>query len=251
MNYFIILFATIFLVYSLKAFRFYFLLVGEGIPLFKYLRIFAITTLINIVIPFKAGEIFRIFRFGHLTKSYIKGLSIVLLDRFIDTISLLVIFASITFFEKNNFGYIFFLLSTVSVFLAVCFFVLPSILEFWNEYFLKSKSSIRHLRGLILIRQIREIYIEIKNLVKGRFFVLFTFSILSWLIEICSLLFCRSFFDFSSENVISEYLSAALTGSAFAPQRNFVMMSVLFLIVVYVFIFFVQLVKIVERKNGR
>lgn len=251
MNYRAVLLVTVLLVYSLKAFRFYFLLVGENVPLLKYSKIFAITTLVNIVVPFKVGEIFRIIRFGHLTKSYIKGLGIVLLDRFIDTVSLLLIFAAMNIFWENGFGRIFLLLAAVCVFLALCFFVLPGMIEFWNEYFIKSRSSARHLRGLFLIRKIGGIYSEVKNLVRGRFFVLFTLSLFSWLVEIYSLFFCRSFFDFSSDSLISEYLASALTGKEFEPQRNFVMMSVLFLAAVYVTVLFVQLVKKWECRNGR
>lgn len=251
MKYQAILLVTVFLVYSLKAFRFYFLLVGEGVSALKYLRLFAITTLVNIVIPFKAGEIFRIFRFGHLTKSYIKGVSIVLLDRFVDTISILLIFATMNFLGNYRLGRIFFLLAAVSMFIALCFFIMPGMMEFWNEYFIKTRPSNRHLRGLFLIKKIKTIYVEIRNLVKGRFFVLFTLSVFSWLLEIGSLFLCRNFFDSDSDTLVSDYLSVALTGKEFEPQRNFVMAGVVFLSSVYVIIILIQLVKKLEHKNGR
>ena len=106
-EYLLILFLTVALVYSLKAFRFYFLLVGEGISILKYLRVFARTTFVNIALPFKCGELYRFYAFGRLTKNYAKGFSIVLLDRFIDTVSLLCIFAVLHILGKFELGRIF------------------------------------------------------------------------------------------------------------------------------------------------
>ena len=163
MNYTTILFFTVFLIYVLKAFRFYFLLVGENIPVVKYLRVFAITTFVNIFVPFKAGEVFRFIRFGHLTKKYLKGLAIVLLDRFIDTISLITIFAAMHAFVGTRLDEFFFLLVFVCVFLAVCFFMLPGMMDFWNLYFIESRSSVRHLRALDLIKKISGIYDNMLN----------------------------------------------------------------------------------------
>ena len=251
MNYHVILFATVFLVYSLKSFRFYFLFAGEGIGFLKYIRVFSITTLVNIIVPFKFGEIFRIVRFGHLSKNYLKGMAIVLLDRFVDTVSLLMIFASISILFKNRLGWIFFFLVIICVFLALCFFVLPGLIEFWNGYFITSRSSIRHLRCLSFLKRMEKIYIEIKRLIEGRFFLLFTISLLSWSVELCSIFLCRSFFEFSDENMFAAYLSAALTGNKFEPLTNFIIASIMFLSCTYVLALFAQLFKKLRYKNGR
>lgn len=229
-----ILCATVVLVYALKAFRFYFLLVGEGVPLLKYLAVFARTTFVNIILPLKCGELYRFYAFGRLTQNYPKGFSIVLLDRFIDTASLLCMFVVLRFLGQFEFGRIFLLLSLACFFLVAAYLILPGMLSFWNVYFIESAPSKRHLRGLFLVRKVGGIYGEVRNLVKGRFFAIFALSLLSWLSEICSLLLCRRFFDLDSASVLSDYLVSALTGANFAPQRNFALASVAFLGAAYI-----------------
>ena len=247
--YLVILIFTVFSVYSLKAFRFYFLVAGSGIPLVKYICVFAQTSFVNIIVPFKAGEIFRLFCFGHLTKNYPKGFAIVLLDRFVDTLSLLAILLVANILDKTETSAIFFLLVAVCAFLILFYAVLHGILVYWNEYFIKSKSSRSHLNALIFVNKLTEVYDELRNLVNGRFFLIFMLSIFSWGIEIGSLLLCRIFFDFEQKAFISNYLSAALSGNNFLPLRNFILVSMGFLACVWVLSSLLLLVKKIERNK--
>ena len=250
-TYLAILIFTVFSVYSLKAFRFYFLVAGSGIPLVKYICVFAQTSFVNIIVPFKAGEIFRLFCFGHLTKNYPKGFAIVLLDRFVDTLSLLAILLVANILDKTETSAIFFLLVAVCAFLILFYALLQGILVYWNEYFIKSKSSRSHLNALIFVNKLTEVYDELRNLVNGRFFLIFVLSIFSWGIEIGSLLLCRNYFDFEQKGLISNYLSAALSGNKFLPLRNFILVSMGFLACVWVLSLLLLLVKNKRNKNER
>ena len=247
--YLVILIFTVFSVYSLKAFRFYFLVAGSGIPLVKYICVFAQTSFVNIIVPFKAGEIFRIFCFGHLTKNYPKGFAIVLLDRFVDTLSLLAILLVANILDKTETSAIFFLLVAVCAFLILFYAVLHGILVYWNEYFIKSKSSRSHLNALIFVNKLTEVYDELRNLVNGRFFLIFVLSIFSWGIEIGSLLLCRIFFNFNSEGLVSNYLYSALSGNNFLLLRNFILVSMAFLLCAWVLSSLLLLVKKIERNK--
>lgn len=242
-RYFSILFLTVVSVYTIKAFRLYFLFAGNGIPFFKYLAVFAKTSFVNIVLPFKLGEIFRIYSFGNLLKDYFRGTSIVLLDRFIDTFALVIFFVFLNFIHLVQFEKIFFLLAGALGFLIILYETLPPILKFWNRYFIESKSSVRHLKELQIIRNIKIAYLELSTLLKGRSFAIFTLSLLSWIFEICSLLICGIFFDFKTSNLVADYLVSALLGNNFKPQQNFVIASTFFLILLYFFIHFFCILK--------
>lgn len=220
---------TVLLVYSLKAFRVYFLLSGEGVSLSKFLSAFSLTTLLNIIVPFKLGELFRFFCFGHMIKNYLKGFAVVLLDRFVDIVSLLFVFVIMKFLGRAEFSWIFFFLLFASIFLILFYSALQNLLSFWNEYFVKSRPSKRHLHALVFLRKIGVFYGELKNLILGRFFAIFTLSVFSWGIEIVSLILCKRFFDFAPANLVSTYLSAALTGKTFLPLENFIHTSAIFL----------------------
>ena len=237
------LFLTVLLVYSLKAFRLYFLVSGEGVVFSKFLAAFSLTAFLNIVIPFKLGELFRFFVFGHLVKNYLKGFAVVLLDRFVDIVSLLFVFVIMKFLGQAEFSWIFFFLLFASVFLILFYSALQNLLVFWNEYFIKSAPSKRHLNALAFLKNVSVVYGEVKNLISGRFFAIFTISVFSWGIEIASLVLCRRFFDFDSENLVARYLSAALTGKSFLPLENFIRMSVIFLGAIFVISILIVLLK--------
>ena len=231
--YLCILFISVVAVYTIKAFRFYFLLIGEGIPVLKYIRVFVATTFVNIVLPFKAGEFFRFCAFGVLLRNCLKGLAVVLLDRFTDTIALLCIFLVLLLSGNYTPEMVFILLALASGFLMLCYLVLPSLLAFWSRYFILSAPSARHLKGLAAIRKIGVSYETIKKQIRGRFFIIYNLSLLSWLAEIGSLFMCRRYLLFNLSSILPDYLSAALTGRSFAPQRNFVLASGIFLVAVY------------------
>ena len=96
-------------VYFLKAFRLRLLLAGEKIVLNKYIQVFCKTTIASVLLPFKIGEIFKIYSFARLTKNATKGTTIILLDRFVDTAALLCIFAVFNLFENTE-NFVFYLL---------------------------------------------------------------------------------------------------------------------------------------------
>lgn len=220
---------TVCVVHSLKAFRLYFLIVGDGVPLLRFVSAFAKTALMNVVLPFKIGELFRIYTFGNLTRDWLKGFSVVLLDRFADIAALLMIFLLLNVFAHLPLGGIFFFLAAASVFLVLFYLILPDMIRHWNGYFISSAASTRHLRALSLLDKIRSVHTEIQGLVSGRFFAIFTLSALSWLCEIGSLVVCRRFFDDDSDFIVADYLSSALIGGDCAPMRNFILASIFFL----------------------
>ncbi|MBQ9538094.1 MAG: hypothetical protein IJU95_02395 [Treponema sp.] len=233
MKYTAILLVTAFLVYSLKALRLYFLLVGEGTALPKYICVFSRTTFVNILLPFKLGELYRIYSFGNLTRSFMKGAAVVLLDRFIDLCSILAIFIFMKLALGIEFEGIFFFLAVASVFLILSYLIQPGMLSFWNSYFMESRASARHLKGLAIVKSLGEMRGEVKGLLEGRFFLIFTLSLLSWLLEISPLLIFGGGQELASKLYFARYLSSTLTGNEFAPQRDFALMSLTFLAAVY------------------
>ena len=79
------------LVHVAKAMRLYLIVIDEKIPFRRFLFLYSATTLVNLLIPYKLGEFFRIFVFIKATGDKKIGFLSVLLDRFFDTVALVLI----------------------------------------------------------------------------------------------------------------------------------------------------------------
>ena len=92
-------FMTALIVNGIKMARLYILFCGKHVKTDAYVRKYMTTSLINMIVPFKAGEIWRGIIFGKMAGSYISSFVIVLFDRFIDTTALLASFFFGDFFH--------------------------------------------------------------------------------------------------------------------------------------------------------
>lgn len=81
--------AGLFVVHALKMMRFYLVLLEQKISVKEFLFLYIKTTFINLLIPFKLGEVYRIFCVVRFTKCLQIGILSVVLDRFFDTFILL------------------------------------------------------------------------------------------------------------------------------------------------------------------
>jgi len=77
-------------VHILKAFRLWFALYGHGIPFSEYMIQYCKAVPVSVVLPCKLGDLLRAYCFGHLIHNYLSGVLVVLLDRFCDTLALVV-----------------------------------------------------------------------------------------------------------------------------------------------------------------
>ena len=88
----IILFLILFmLVHIAKMTRLYLVLLEQKISFGRFVVVYLKTTCVNLIVPFKLGEIYRVYALAKETKKFPVGFLSVLVDRFFDTVSLLLI----------------------------------------------------------------------------------------------------------------------------------------------------------------
>ena len=80
---------TVILVHVIKAGRLYLALYGSEIAFITYLNTYCKVTPVSIMLPFKLGELFRMYCYGQLLGNNLKGVVIILFDRFMDTTALM------------------------------------------------------------------------------------------------------------------------------------------------------------------
>ena len=121
-------------VHLAKMMRLYLILLEQKIEFRRFVLTYLKTTFVNLVIPFKLGEIYRIFCFSRETKVFQIGLFSVIVDRFFDTVALLVILIP---FEVFITGKVTWVTGALTIFAALAIFiyiVFPGIYTYLNRY---------------------------------------------------------------------------------------------------------------------
>ncbi|MBR5359845.1 MAG: flippase-like domain-containing protein [Lachnospiraceae bacterium] len=170
-------------IHTVKMFRMYLLLLESRIEFRRFIFAYCRTTLINLAIPFKLGEIYRMAVFSRITKSAPVGIASVVVDRFFDTLALVLILLPLSALSPSG-------ISAVSVFLmvfvAVVIFVyimFPSAYGYLNKYIIINRTSARSMTVLRWLEILNSGYEYVKRLVTGRYALLTLMSFGAWVLE--------------------------------------------------------------------
>lgn len=209
------------LVHTIKAGRLYLALYGTNIEADAYLKIYCKVTPVSMIWPFKAGEIFRMYCYGKQIGDLLKGIIVILLDRFMDTAALITIIVFMYIFDDGNITVFICLLLIFLVFILLIYFVFPGVYSFWKMYLLKAKASEGRLRALKMLEILYRIYSEIENIAKGCGIILYFMSFAAWGVEIGSVTILNGILSGGRLNEeILLYLTSAVTGQQKAETLN-------------------------------
>lgn len=244
-----VLTVTVIIVNFLKAFRLYFALYDSDIGIYGYSKIYCKVTPISILFPFKIGEFFRMFCYGYAINNMLKGTVTVVLDRFMDTIALItmIIVVSAVTGGEMIIPLVYLLIGFLAV-AVLLFLVFPGAYKYWRKYLLRADGTPLRIAALKLLENINLVYAEISNITKGRGIILYVISILAWATEMgCVALLNRISEHSNLTEKMSSYLASALSTSKSIELKQFIFISVIFLIVIYVFVKLMEVVR-GERK---
>lgn len=239
---------SVFAVHAIKAVRLYLALYGTGIGWSTFLKTYCKVSPVSVLLPFKTGEFFRMYCYGHEIKNSLRGMIIVLLDRFMDTLALVTIVLVICVFNHGTVSQVVYVLILFLAVLLITYYVFPGIYGFWKHFLLSAKATERRLEYLKVLERLRVVQDEISGVTRGRGALLYALSLMAWGVELGSIALISGY-DGSRdvEGIISNYLSAALGISKSAELQQFVFYSVFILTTVYL------LLKIVQesKQQGR
>jgi hypothetical protein len=218
-------------VHTMKALRLYVLLFGKKFRLSKFLFTYARTTVVNILLPFKSGELYRGYCVGNLIDSYAEGYVIVIFDRFIDTLALMMVVLLSGLLVGFEITLSYLVLFAFLILLVLIYWIFEPLYDYWNHFLVFNKKSVNTLRGLKFLQVCKLEYMQILKVVRGRFGMLFLMSIIAWVIEIGTLGFLNKFF---SKEGLSEYCSTILAGKMSINNISYLMASMGLLILLAV-----------------
>ena len=241
---------TVIIVHTVKAGRLYLALYGSDIEFINYLKIYCKVTPVSVVFPFKLGEFFRMYCYGHQLMNYLKGIIIVLLDRFMDTTALLTMILLVWSFRGGQITSFVYVLLFFLVFVMLIYFVFPGVYRFWKKYIIKSKATESKLAVLKILDMLNLVYNEITNVTQGRGIILYFMSLIAWVVEIGCIYISNKLSGVETlSEIISEYLTSAMSNLPTTELRQFVFVSGVMLSTTYIVIKVIEMVH--ERRNDK
>lgn len=244
------------LVHIIKLMRLYLILIDRKIPFERFVPAYLRTTFVNLIIPFKLGEIYRIGVFYKIAGDFKTGFFSVVVDRFFDTLAIIMILLPYQLMISRTITLPAILLSVFIVVIVIAYMIFPSSYRFLNGYIITSKNSSRSLAVLKGLEVVNEWYEYVRMLVIGRYGLIVLLSLAAWILEIsvlagveklCGLSFSVADFGAYIESIISgaTYNKGALYSSA---SIIVIGIATIISLIVYIAVFRIQSGKSANRK---
>lgn len=218
------------IVHGVKLIRLYLILIDEKIPFRRFLFLYCLTTLVNLIVPFKLGEFFRIFVFCRATKSFRIGFLSVLLDRFFDTVALVLILLP---FELLKGGFVSdstLLLAVFAVVFVFAYRAFPSFYTYLNRYLIMNRTSPGAMGSLKLLELMRSGYEYVKRLIHGRYALLTICSFVAWLLECAILYLLAGSYRIGEQADISAYIQSIVSANRTPLMNLYVSFGIIFMV---------------------
>lgn len=234
----------------IKAVRFGFLIVGNtAVSKDEFLKQYFKTVPVSVVLPYKLGELFRVYCFGFKMNSLLLGLVYVVIDRFFDTVALLLILVGLSGVAGQQFSEIAFILTLFIAAIILMFFTVPVICMYWKNYFLRIKATKRTIVALKAVSFIESTCLKVKSVVRGKGIIALFLSLLAWFIELAGTWLMNSLLGNSvGANYFQNYLMSALGNNNSDDLNAFVVATVIVLFIGYI-VFYTRIF-MKGRKNN-
>lgn len=236
------------IVHSLKMLRFYLVLLEQKIPVKEFMVLYIKTTFVNLLIPFKFGEVYRAYCVVKKTKLTEIGILSVVLDRFFDTFILLLFLIPYDILALHGLTWTTGILLLFLLTVMLIYRIFEPTYLYLNQYLIGNSKTKKGIYILTLMETLREWYDYIKKLIHGRQFLIIFCSALGWITEFGLLWLIASYL--SMRFGLTEF--ANYIHSIFSLQQNLILtiysrlcMMILLILMVAVFI-----MKVLRRKKA-
>lgn len=237
-------------VHLIKMMRMYLIVLDRKISFDRFVPAYLRTTLVNLVIPYKLGEVYRIGVFYRISGGFKTGFFSVLIDRFFDTLALVLILLPYQLFITGKVTVPTLLLAVFEAVVLMTYRVFPPSYEFLNRYIITSKESKRSMMVLAALEKVNEWYEYARNLVTGRYGILLLFSLAAWILEIVVLAgFSRITGSGFTVADFGEYIESIVSGNNYRTKFMYTAASAVVIAVLTV-IFTVRYLIVKDRNRN-
>ncbi|MCR4655835.1 MAG: flippase-like domain-containing protein [Lachnospiraceae bacterium] len=247
--------ALFLLIHICKMMRMYLVLIDTKIEFRRFTFAYFRTTLINLVIPFKLGEIYRAVVFYRLSGSLKIGVLSVIVDRFFDTLALVLIIIPLILLYPDTLSFVTVMLSVFLVVIVFIYRVFPPAYRYLNNYIIINRTSKRSMAVLRVLSILRVWYDYVRNLVSGRYSVMLLLSFGAWIVEGILLLILSRYVGISfGAREFCEYITSILSsGHETSIQKPYTWMCIVLIAVMTIIsgtVYFIKGGKPSERPGS-
>ncbi len=237
------------LVHLIKMMRMYLIVMDQKVSFDRFVPAYLRTTFVNLIIPYKLGEIYRIGVFYRISGGFRTGFFSVLVDRFFDTLALVLILLPYQILIAGKVTVPTILLSAFVLIVLITYRVFPPTFAFLNRYIITSRQSARSMMALSVLETLYGWYEYVLNLVTGRYGILFLFSLAAWILEIAVLAgfskICGSSFSVSD---FGAYIESIVSGVDYSIKMQYTIVSAS-VVLILTLIFTVRYLIIKDKKR--
>lgn len=219
------------LVNTIKMLRLYLLLFETNIGIGCFITMYAETGLVNLLLPYKSGEIYRGYRLGVAVSSIPVGYSAMLLDRLLDTLALISTILILQIFYDLPASPVFILFVAFCIVIISAYCLFPSLYTYLNHFLIFNKNTESTLIALHAINLCNKAYKSIGRMAKGRFFLLFLISIVAWFVEVGGMVVMRG----TDGNEVISYLNNTIFGTPGLFNKLFILACILLFLLMGIF----------------
>lgn len=172
------------LVHLFKMLRLYLVLMEHRLGFGRFVMLYLKTTLVNLIIPLKLGELYRFFCISRETRHWQVGVLSVLTDRFFDTLALCIILVPADLVVFGKLSVITLLFLAIMALIVICYLSVLPTYQYLNRYLIRQKSSARAMAALRGLDVVKVWYDFTQELISGRFALILLCSFAGWAFEI-------------------------------------------------------------------
>ena len=228
----------------LKFIRIYFILLEEKISLSRIIRTYIKTTFVSIALPFKIGEIFKMYSYGKDINSYSKGIIAVIIEKFFDAVVLSVILIPYSLIKGERLSSLSIIMLVFLITVIVIYLSFESTYYYLNKFFIAKSQSKKTLIVLNFLNQIKNIYDKAKELIKGRSILLTCLTFIIWLVETIFVYIMANFMNMKINfMVVVNYISDAFFGIKNTLFNNYIYLCTAIFLVSLIIIYSIKAYK--------
>lgn len=232
--------------------RMYFILLEDLINPNRFLQLYIKTTLVSTLIPFKIGEIYKMYCYGVETGKTLTGITTVVIEKFFDALILCLFMTPYTF-SHSNFTPLYIILCVFIIIALILYFSFEGTYHYLNNFLIRRGGGRKSLTLLKILEGIKKGYDSAKHTLRGRFVLLLFLSIIAWGVESFLVIFLNSeglSFNFST---IFNYISDGFFGISNALFNHYSNLCATIFTPLLLIIYgkkYIQILKKQERRNN-
>ncbi|MBR6315547.1 MAG: flippase-like domain-containing protein [Lachnospiraceae bacterium] len=174
-------------VHLFKMIRLYLVLMEHKIPFGRFVLLYFRTTLVNLLIPFKLGEVYRVEEVWRMTGIWQVGLLSVVVDRYFDILALFLWLLPMDILLSGKLSGVTPVFGVLILAGLVLYLAIPGSHTYLNRFLIKKRASVRSMAALSALDVVKKWYDFTANLVTGRAFLIIITSAAGWGAEIVTL----------------------------------------------------------------